>query len=217
MNSREYSEGFEKIYKLFTEAYLVFYVWKGLEDKSFEKTYSRNVAFWNATLLSLENCWLTQLARIYENSKYSDDATVISVYALLPHHTDEERTKNVQNILSENKEIVDNIQRLRHNQLAHNNAKHLQEPSKILTKFPVKYTDVERLLKLTGEILSNLNPKPGHAYAYEMLAENSERDGKSVVEKLEYYEKLHKKHLDRFVGGEIDDPIFPTKETNNQE
>ena len=212
MSLEKYSERFERLYKLFSDTYLVFYVWKGLQDKAFEKTYSKNVAFWNATLLSLENCWLTQLARIYENSKYSGRAAVISVYALLPYQSDKERAEIVQNILNENKEIVNNIQRLRDNQLAHNNANHLIEPSKILTRFPVKYVEVENLLKLTGEILSNLNPKQGHAYAYEMLAEDSERDGKSVVKKLEYYEKLHKNHLDRFVGGEIDNPRFPPED-----
>jgi hypothetical protein len=208
MNSEEYSNRFEKLYKLFSEAYLNFFVWKGLQDKMFEEVFSENSGFWNSVLFSLESCWLTQLAKIYESSSYSKKSEVISVYALLPHQKDLERASLVTNILDRNGEVIQNIQRLRDNQLAHNNAKHLQKPSVILSKFPIKYADVEGLLSATGEILSNLHPATGHGYAYAMLAGDAENDGRRVVKKLQYYSKLHREHLEKFRRGEVGSPHF---------
>ena len=209
MTSKEYSRRFEQLYRLFSEAYLVFYVWKGLQDKAFEKTFSENPGFWNATLFSLENCWLTGLARIYENSRFSQSSKVISVFALLPHQTDMARATKVRSMLKGNTRIIENIQKLRHNQLAHNNAKHLLKPKVLLNKFPIKYREAEKLLTLSGEILSNLHPKTGRGYAYKMLAEGSENESKHVVKKLQYYSKLHDEHWEKFKRGEVSDLRFP--------
>ena len=209
MTQKECAERFEKLYNLFTETYLNFYTWKGLQDKAFEKTFAENSHFWTAVLFALQNSWLTGLAKIFENSTFSKKAQVISVYALLPHQTDTTRAAKVQNTLTLNAGVIKGIQQLRNNQLAHNNTRHLLKPKLILSKFPIKYAEVEQLLLLSGEILSDLNPKKGHGYAYKMLADDSENDGKQIVKKLQYYSKLHREHLDKFRRREIHDHRFP--------
>ena len=209
MNPKEYSEQFNKLYNLLTEACLNFYVWKGLQDKNFEKTFAENSYFWSAVLFSLENNWLTSLAKLYENSSFSKKAKIISVYALLPHQTDRMRAVKVQSILILNTNVIKNIKKLRDNQLAHNNAKHLLDPKVILKKFPINYGKVEQLLSATNQILSNLNPKTGHGHMYKMLVDDSENDGKQVVNKLEYHSKLNKAHLEKFRKGEVSSHRLP--------
>ncbi|MBU1102751.1 hypothetical protein KJ853_03810 [Patescibacteria group bacterium] len=209
MTREEYKKRFNILNYFFTEAYLSFYIWKGLQDKAFEKTFLENPRFWSATLLAIENTWLSGLAKIYEDSEYSKKAKVISVYALLPYQTDSVRAAKVQNILELNSNVIKNIIILRQHQLAHNNAQHLMNPKAILKRFPIVYADVEKLLLSSGEILSNLNPDKGYGYEYKMWADDCEHDGKDVIKKLQYYSKLRREHYDKLKRGEIDDWQFP--------
>lgn len=209
MIKEEYIKRFKKLHNLFTEIYLSFYIWKGLQDKSFEQTFSENLNFWFATLSALENNWLTGFAKIYEDSKFSKKGQVISVYALLPFQVDIVRAKNIKKILNFNDRIIKSIRKLRDNQLGHNNTEHLLKPKELLRKFPIKYDDVERLLLLSGEILSNFNPDIGWRYDYENWAKDCENDAKQVIKKLQYYSKLQKNHLDKVIRGEISDYHFP--------
>lgn len=212
MTKKEYAERFAKLYNLFSEIYVIFYSWKSLQDKAFEQTYSENKHFWSAVLRALENSWFTGFAKIYEDSQYSEDAKVISVYALLPYQTDSKRAAKVQDILKDNSAVIKSIKILRQNQLAHNNAEHLMNPKAILSKFPIKYSEVENLLLSSSEILSNLNPKKGHRYAYKVLADDCGHDGKDIIKKLKYYSKLRQEHYDKLKRQETDDWHFPPVE-----
>lgn len=209
MKIEEYTKRFEKLYSLFTEAYLYFYVWKALQEKEYEKIYQKNSSFWSAVLHSLENTWLSFLAKIYEDSKYSRGNLIISVQALIPFQSDEVRASQAQEIIDNNGVIITNLVELRHNQLAHNNADHLLNPSKILGKHPIKYSEVEDLLKISSEVLSLLNPNTGHGYVYDAFADGCKNDVKNVLAKLEYFESLKSEHLEKFTREEIEDPRFP--------
>ncbi len=209
MNLNDYTKRFEKCYQIFSETFLSFFVWKGLQDKDFEKTYSENNYFWSAILRSLENDWLTNLAKIYEESRYSKENEVISVYALVSYQADLDRAVKVRQILEVNADIIKNIQILRHNQLAHNNAEHLLKPETLLEKFPIEYNKVEQLVLLTDEVLSNLHPETGHGYIYKMLSEDAVNDSKNIIKKLQYYSKLHHNHSEKFRCGEVNDWKFP--------
>lgn len=203
MSSSDYEKRFQQLYKLFSEVYIMFYVWKGLQDKSFEKTYSENSAFWSAVLRALENNWLTGLAKIYEYSKYSKAAKVISVYALLPYQADTARAIKALKIIKKNSKVIEGIEKLRHHQLAHNNASHLINPKKILRKFPIIYKEAEELIIASGDILSNLNPQKSVGYAYKMLADDCEADGKHIIKKLRYYSQLHEEWIEKIKKREV--------------
>ncbi len=65
LTDKQYKEYFEKLYSLLSDAFLTFYVWKGLQGKEYEDIYKENTNFWSATLISLQNSWLISLAKIY--------------------------------------------------------------------------------------------------------------------------------------------------------
>ncbi len=212
MLEEEYKSKFEKIYQAAGEAHMDFYTWKGMQNPEFNETYKHFPSFWKATMHALENCWLNALAKLYEDSKYSRSGQVISIFGLLPHHPDAERKLKIESSLEEHKDLIQNIDKLRDHQLAHNNAKHLLNPEKLLQKFPIKYAEVENLLKMTCELLNLFNWETGHHYEFKMLNEDSERASQEIIKTVQFFIEERKKYLDRFVKGEVDSPHFPPKE-----
>jgi len=209
MSQKKYKDCFEKLYSLFTEAYLTFYVWKGLQEKEFEQIFRENNNFWSAILFALENTWLTSLAKLYEESNYSKRSTIISVYSLVPHQADAMRGKQARDSLKQHEGTIQNVRILRNNQLAHNNTEHLLNPKNILRKYPIKYTQVEELMEISVYLLSYLHPDTGHGYSFEGFAEGCQRDAKSMITKLEYFSKKKAEHRDKFLRGEVHSPQFP--------
>ncbi len=204
MSSKKYIDNFEKLYSLFTEIYLTFYTWKGLQEKEYEPVFKKDSNFWGATLYALENSWLTGLAKAYENSRYSEKGTVISVYALLKEIKDTDKVRNVEKLLNKNTKAIKLVTALRHKQLAHNDVKHLLNPKKLLKSHVVKYGEIEDLINDSSKLLSLLNPEKGHGYSYQGFIEECISNSHSIVKKLKYYQKHKDLHVTKFLNREVD-------------
>ncbi|MDO8481551.1 MAG: hypothetical protein Q7S75_00535 [bacterium] len=209
MNKTEYKDRFDRLYSNLLGACAAFYTWKGLQEKSYESVYSREVYFWSATLIALQNEWLLSLAKCFEESSYSKRNKVISVYALLKHHPDPARAQEVKGFLGKHKKVIGPISRLRDNQLAHLNAEHLKNPTKLLKKFPIDYGDVEDLFNDFPILFSALNPTSGIGYGLDNYTKQPVYEAKHTMTKIQHFNKLEKEHLDKFVAGEIDNPMYP--------
>lgn len=214
MNKKEYEKMFDKTYKFLSEIHLIFYVWKSLQIKDYENIYKKNNSFWLAVLRSLEYSWLSKLSKIYEDSSYSKidckkDRQVLSIYLLVDFHYDKVRAKKVRQILDKNQSVLKNLKKLRQKDLAHNDIKHTMNPQKLLKKYPVKYIEIENLLKESGEILSNLHVEEKHGFLFDWADKQYQDDVKYFVKKIKYFDNQHKDHFEKFKKGLIDDPVFP--------
>ena len=214
MNKTEYKKRFNRLYSNLLGASAAFYAWKGLQNKNYESLYARANYFWGAVLIALQNEWLLGLAKCFEDSKYSKDGKVISVQALLAHHPDSIRAGEVEDILRKHRKVILSISRLRDHQLAHLNAGHLASPSTLLKKFPIKYEEVEDLLKDFPEVISLLDPESGIYYVLDNYTKEPEREAKNIMEKISYFYKKEKEHLDKFVAGEVNNHSFPPESTS---
>ncbi len=197
MDNKEYKNRFEKLYQFLTRAHLCFYVWKGLQDKAYQPQFDRDKNFWGATMFSLEETWLQALANIFENSKYSEQDKIISVYSLIANQKDIKRKARAEEIIAENGDTLKNLAVLRHHQLSHYNAQHLLNPGDILKKFPIKYGAVEKILGITEELLHCLHPENTHSYSLDGFNEESEKDSKRVMERIDYFLRQEKRHYDK--------------------
>ncbi len=212
----EYKERFDKLYGRISEAVLLFNVWKGLQNKEFESTFKENNNFWLAVLYSIENNYLTLLAKIFEESKFSEQNKIISVYSVINYQLDTKRAMKAKSILDKNQKVIKNIKILRNHKLAHENASFASDPSAILEKYPIKYGEIEDLLEISNELLSALNPDFGHGYQFDMLAEDSQNDSRDIIKKLKYFSKRKKIHLDNFKKGTVNNPRFPEDEVEDE-
>lgn len=213
MNNIEYKNRFNSLYSNLLGACATFYTWKGFQDKSYESIYGRAIYFWSATLIALQNEWLLSLAKCFEESSFSKRNKIISVYALLKYHPDSARAKHVEDFLKKHSKVIRPISRLRDNQLAHLNAKHLKNPTKLLKQFPIDYGEVEDLLKGFPELISLLNPESGIGYGLDNYTKTPEYEAKHIMTKIQHFDHLEQGHLDKFVSGEIDDPFYPPRKT----
>ena len=201
MDDKEYKNRFDKLFQLLTRTHLCFYAWKGLQKKEYQPQFDRDKNFWGATMFALEETWLQSLANIYEDSSYSEQDKVISVYSLLKNQKDTKRKSMAEVIVAQNKTILKNVSILRHHQLSHYNANHLLNPKEILKKFPIKYGDIEKLLGITEELLHCLHPDSNHSFSFEGFDKEAERDSTLVMDRIEYYIKQEKKHYDKMKDG----------------
>jgi hypothetical protein len=112
MDKSEYKARFDSLYSNLLGACATFYTWKGLQDKNYEPAYGRAIYFWSATLIALQNEWLLSLAKCFEESSFSKQNKVISVYALLKHHPDSARAKQVEDFLKKHSKVIQPISRL---------------------------------------------------------------------------------------------------------
>lgn len=197
MEDEEYKNRFEKLYQSLTRAHLFFYVWKGLQNKAYQPQFDKDKNFWVATMFSLEEAWLQALSNIFENSKYSEQSKVISVYSLIDNQKDVKRKARAEEIIAENGDTLKNLAILRHHQLSHYNAQHLLNPGDILKKFPIKYGAVEKILGITEELLHCLHPESIHSYSFDGFNEESERSSKLVMKRIGHFLKEEKKHYDK--------------------
>lgn len=207
LSEQEYKERFDKLYNMLSNTHLEFYVWKGLQQKEYEDIYGKNKYFWNTVLSSSQNAWLMNIARLYEESRFSHKGQVISIQALLPHCPNKENVKKVEEIL-ESRPVIENLKILRNKQLAHNDAEYLLDSKKIHPNLSIKYGDIEDLLEKSKEILHLMHPD-GDGFLFKPLEESSEEDSKLLIEKLQYYEDQRQVHMEKFRKGEIDNPRFP--------
>jgi hypothetical protein len=79
----------------------------------------------------------------------------------------------------------------------------------LLQKFPIDYGEVEDLFKDFPKLLSYLNPTPEVGYVLDNYTAEPEHEARSIMRKLEYFDKKEAEHLKKFVNGEVDDPRFP--------
>jgi len=208
MNTVEYKQRFEKAYSLLVEAHVFFFVWKGLQKKEYEQ-YWKEFNFWNAVIQALDKSWMLSLAKIYEDSAYSEKDEIISIFSLVEHQLDEERKKKAREILENKKEILKNISIIRHNLGAHNNAKYTLNPNDLFKKFPIKYDEIESLFETTVDIFHLLHPEKDHGLTMDQFNEKCVLDVKMIMKKLKYYDDERQKHYEKCKRNEIPYSVFP--------
>lgn len=208
MNADEYKQRFEKAYSLLVEAHAFFFVWKGLQKKEYEQ-YWKELYFWNAVICALDRSWMLSLAKIYENSTYSEKDEIISIYSLVEHQPDEERKKKAKEILENKSEILKNISIIRHNLGAHNNAKHTLAPNDLFKKFPLKSNEIDSLFEMTIDIFHLLHPENDYGLNMDQFNEMCVLDVKMIMKKLKYYDNERQKHYEKCKKGEIPQSVFP--------
>lgn len=213
MNATEYKKRFDTLYHYLLEIYATFYSWKSLQDERYELFYDEAKYFWSAVLIALQNEWLLNLAKCFEDSNFAKHDIVISVQALLKHHPDSSRATQVVAILNNHQAVINGILRLRDHQLAHFNADHLSDPKKLLERFPIPFSDVEDLLAQFPELISLMNPASGIGYSLDSFRTEPENEAKYLMEKLRWFKERHKEYMDDFIAGKVSDPFFPPRNT----
>jgi hypothetical protein len=193
-NKFNYEGEFEKLFELLMEARVIFYVWKGLQDKKYEKIWSKNNIFWNAVTVSLWRTWNQCLANVYENSEYD----IISIPVLARKQEDLSKKQEIEKILKDDKRLLNLISVIRKNVLAHNNVDFKFKYKKIFKNLNLKYKDFEELFDKTEKLLHLLNPdnSKNHWYVLEGLDEKAKSESKGVMKKIIYYHKKEKEHQD---------------------
>lgn len=201
MNLKEYNGRFEKAYSHLTEAHGFFFVWKALQKKEYEHYWRGTSNFWTATISALDQSWMLSLARIYENSFYSKNDEVISLYSLVEHQPDTQRKEKAKKLLEEKEDLLKNIGIIRHHILAHNNAEHKITREKLFKRFPIKYSEIESIFAMTEEIFHLLHPEPNHSLSMEGFNEKCGKDVEMVMKRMKFWEDEHLKHVQRIEDG----------------
>jgi hypothetical protein len=205
-----YKQKFEQLQHQLLGAYETFYAWKALQDEKYNELYRLDNGFWSAVIPALQHEWFIGLARLFEDSKYSKNGTVISAYSLIQEHPNKERAKQAGEFLDKNQKVINNISRIRDHRHAHNNANFLVNPKEFEVRFSIKYTELEDMFEFSDKLLGFLHPEDGHGYVLDHMREETERDTKDVMEGLKYFNTKRKEHRERWrqEGG---DPFFPPK------
>lgn len=209
-----YNKKFEQLQHLLLGAYETFYVWKTLQKEEYNKTYTINNGFWGAVLPALQHEWFIGLARLFENSKYTKNGKVFSMYSLIEEHPDKERVKMAKEFLDKNIKAIENITRIRDHRHAHNNVSFHVDPKESEKKFPIKYSEIEDIFEFTDKMLGILHPDDGHGYSLDHLKEEAERDTKDVIDGLEYFNNKRIEHRNLWVKNGAGTIHFPPKDNS---
>ena len=202
MDAKEYEKRFEEAYKKLVEAHSFFFVWRALQKEEYNHYWRGTTNFWGAVNSSLNQSWMLSLAKIYENSSYSKNDEVISIYSLVEHQLDAGRKEKAEKLLEDKKEFLKNISIIRHHLLAHNNAEQKIDRTELFKRFPIKYADIEALFVMTEELFHLLHPEPNHSLSMEGFNEKCEQDVKRVMQKMKFWEDEQLKHFARIKNGE---------------
>jgi hypothetical protein len=202
MDVKEYERRFEKAYSRLVEAHGFFFVWRALQKKEYEEYWKGTANFWNPVISALDQSWMLSLAKIYENSSYSKNDEVISIHSLVEHQPDTKRKEEARKLLEEKKNLLKNIEIVRHHILAHNNAEHKISREEVFKRFPIKYAEIEALFSMTEELFHLLHPEPNHSLSMEGFNEKCETDVKAVMKKMKFWEDELLKHYERIKNGE---------------
>jgi hypothetical protein len=184
MSKEEYAERHKLLADEFAKVFFYFYIWKSLQNRENEPMYNQNPGFWNATLSALEDTWLIKLGKIYERSRFSNDGTVISLYALLNEQSDPIKIMEIERMLVAHKSVISAIKEWRDNKLAHNNASHLLDPVKLTQEYPVPYPQIESLINTSDKLLNLLGSDGITEYGHAALIDQCESDVEDLVRKL---------------------------------
>ncbi|MDE1945458.1 MAG: hypothetical protein KGI03_04295 [Patescibacteria group bacterium] len=204
-----YEKKFEQLQQRLVSAYATFYVWKALQNDAYNKIYKHHNPFWAAVLPALQHEWLIELARVYEDSSWSKAGVVVSAQALAREAPNAARAKEAVDLLQANNSTIQSIGRLRDNQLAHNNARHLSDPKKLLEKFPLKYADIEDVFELTHKILSLLHPEDGHGYMLDHVKKEAEIHTKGLMELVWWVQQKRDQHREEWRKTGVGSIHFP--------
>ncbi len=182
---KKYKKGFEILYRHLVNAYMVFYVWKSLQNSDYQNVYSKNNYFWTAVMSSLMNTWISYLAKVYENSKRVKRGQVFSIYYMEEFQKDLEKKKSISQFLQKHEILLDRLRVYRNNGLFHENAN--ADIDSLLTV--MTYGEFEDLLEDTEELLHIIHPENGHHFSLEHIKRDSEKSVQNIMKKLnEEYE-----------------------------
>jgi hypothetical protein len=201
MDPKEYKRRFENAYSLLVEAHSFFFVWRALQKKAYEPLWKGTANFWGAVIPALDQSWMLALAKIYENSAWSKNDTIISIYSLVEHQADTGRKSKAKQLLAKKKVLLKNLKTVRNRLLAHNNAKHRENPKELFKKYPIKYKEIEELFEMTEQIFHLLHPEPNHGLSMEGFNEKCGKDVELVMKKLKYYNDERLKHFQKMKNG----------------
>lgn len=200
-----YKEKFEQLQHQLLGAYSTFYAWKALQSEKYNGLYSTNNGFWSVVIPALQHEWFLGLARLFEDSSYTRNGSVISVYSLISEHPNKKRAKKAVEFLDQNQNVITNISRVRDHRHAHNNAKFLVNPKEFEARFSIKYAELEDIFDFSDKLLGLLHPDDGHGYMLGHMKEEAERDTKDVMDGLGYFNAKRKAHREKWVqeGGDL--------------
>lgn len=211
MSEISYKEKFEQFQHLMLAAFGTFYVWKSLQNEEYNDVYKMDGSFWSAVLPALQHEWFIGLARLFEESRYSSEGRVISVYVLMREHPDSVRVKEVGEFLKRNGRVLNNIARIRDHRHAHNNAQFLISPKDFQKRFEIKYSELEEIFEFANKLLGILHPEDDHGYVLDHLKKEAQTHTEDIVRAVRHFFAERNEHRKKWAHGEVDDPDFPSK------
>jgi hypothetical protein len=204
-----YAEKFKLLQDHLLAAFQTFEFWKTLQNPENQTVYNKNPAFWNTVFRSMQESWFMGLARIFEDSQYSESGKVLSVFGLVEEHPNQVRAQEARNFISENSAAIANINRIRDHHYAHNNTKHLADPSVLMERFPLKNEEIIKIFHFSDKLLSLLHPDDGNGYVLDHIQDEARRDANDVVAGLKYFNEKRDAHFEDTLNGKGFDFKFP--------
>lgn len=211
-NIYSYEEKFKKTQDLLLGAFSTYYSWKSLQVPENQNIYNVNNDFWSVTIPALQHEWFLGLARIFEDSSYTRNGQVLSVYSLITNHPDNVRKQQAQDFLDKNKKVLTNIERVRDHFHAHNNLDALMNPKEFELRFSIKYDEIEEIFQFADKLLGILHPEDGHGFVLDHLKEEAEKDTQDVITGLKYFNKKRKDHYQSWTYNSTNIHDFPSEE-----
>jgi len=187
-----------------------FYVWRGLNKKEYNETYNKNKYFWGIVLSSLRLDWLLGIAKIFEEPK--ENKEVISIPFLLKFVPEGDKKEKIKKEIDKQKPILGNLWEWRCKILAHHDKVVADNQKDFYEEYSIKGGDIENLLISIKDILGLIKSSMldhSEVYSFKIFQEESERDDEQIIKKLEYFDQERKKHMEKFIKGEVDNLNFP--------
>ncbi|MFA5172816.1 MAG: hypothetical protein WC435_00225 [Candidatus Paceibacterota bacterium] len=211
MSEITYKEKFEQLQDLLLGAFNTFYVWKALQTEENNDVYKEDGNFWSVVIPALQHEWFISLARLFEDSRFSDKGKVISVHALIKEHPNSTKVKDAKEFIQKNDRVFKNITRIRDLRHAHNNARFLVSPKGFEKKFELKYGELEEIFEFADKLLEILHPEDNYGYILDHMKDEARIHTEDIIRGLRYFFNERNKYRKRWVNGEVDGPDFPLK------
>ncbi len=178
---------FDKIFNIIqnrvSKAHVLFYVWKELQNKQYEKGYKKNKYFWGAIILALQESWFSTIIKLFEKRE-----DVISIYSLLEFIKEPIKRSEIENKVSIHKKTLINIRKWRNKVSFHEDKKVLLDPRELFFhKHQVKYDEIEEMLSLLEELLGDIYSATSgkrHIFSYKTFRDSSQQDVNRILSEL---------------------------------
>lgn len=183
MDNKKFEDYLRKIRNNISNMYNQFYVWKTLQNRNYSKIYNRNKYFWGIVIYSLENNFFLNLTKLFE--KRND---IISIYSLIDFIQNPRDKRKVEQKIKFHQVILDRLWKWRCKIFAHEDKQTFLNLKKFYKDYPLKYSEIEKLLNLAKELLGDIESTvkgEGHSYSYKVFEDESRRDVEDIIKYLE--------------------------------